>query len=155
MYRARSNMQTLTLDQLRSTHATGAVLGITLRAVGPSFEIEVETRGGPAVLVTTRAKEARHFADPRKALLLLRELGINEARIDSHHWRPEELQRTARADVSQKMKATHEAAAYDQWFRAKVQASLDDPRPAVSDEEAKEHFAAKRAALKASLGHKR
>ena len=29
-----------------------------------------------------------------------------------------------------------EAAAYDAWFRAKVEASLADPRPTVSHEEA-------------------
>lgn len=149
-------MQTLTLDQLRATKAAGAVLGVTLRADGPTFEVEVETRGGPALLVTTRLKETRHFADPRKALLLLRELGIREARIDSQRWRPEELKavQVQRADVSAKMRATHEAAAYDQWFRAKVQASLDDPRPAIPDSEVKAHFAAKRAALRASLGRK-
>jgi len=27
---------------------------------------------------------------------------------------------------------TEEATAYDRWFRAKAQASLDDPRPAVA-----------------------
>lgn len=30
---------------------------------------------------------------------------------------------------------SHEAAAYDRWFRDGVQASLDDPRPPVPHEE--------------------
>ncbi|MFT3756781.1 MAG: antitoxin [Pseudoxanthomonas sp.] len=29
-----------------------------------------------------------------------------------------------------------EAQAYDQWFRAKVQAALDDPRPSIPHDEA-------------------
>ena len=39
---------------------------------------------------------------------------------------------------------TVDPAAHDQWFRAKVQEALDDPRPAVSHEDAKTHFAARR-----------
>lgn len=29
-----------------------------------------------------------------------------------------------------------QAASYDRWFRAKVQASLDDPRPSIPHDEA-------------------
>ncbi|NWB51227.1 type II toxin-antitoxin system RelB family antitoxin [Pseudomonas gingeri] len=29
-----------------------------------------------------------------------------------------------------------QAASYDRWFRAKVQASLDDPRPSIHHDEA-------------------
>ena len=36
-----------------------------------------------------------------------------------------------RADASERMKRAHEAAAYDKWFRAQVQESLDDPRPSI------------------------
>lgn len=38
--------------------------------------------------------------------------------------------------------------AYDQWFRAKVQEALDDPRPAIPSEVVEEYFAKKRAGLK-------
>ena len=35
--------------------------------------------------------------------------------------------------IARELGVTEEqAASYDRWFRAKVQASLDDPRPAVS-----------------------
>lgn len=36
-----------------------------------------------------------------------------------------------------------EAEAYDRWFRAKVQASLDDPRPPVPHDEAMARIRAK------------
>jgi DNA-damage-inducible protein J len=36
---------------------------------------------------------------------------------------------------------------YDAWFRAKVQEALDDPRPYVSNEEAKRRVAVRRAEL--------
>lgn len=38
------------------------------------------------------------------------------------------------------------AAAHDDWFRVKVQAALDDPRPSVPHEEVKTRFAHRRAA---------
>jgi len=37
------------------------------------------------------------------------------------------------------------AAEHDAWFRAKVQEALDDPRPAIPHERAREHFAKRRA----------
>lgn len=37
-------------------------------------------------------------------------------------------------------------AAYDEWFRAKVQEALDDPRPGISHEKVKARFAGRRAA---------
>lgn len=40
---------------------------------------------------------------------------------------------------------TTDPDAYDTWFRAKVQEALDDPRPALSNEEVKAHFARRRA----------
>jgi hypothetical protein len=33
--------------------------------------------------------------------------------------------------IVSEFKTEEEAASYDRWFRAKVQASLDDPRPTI------------------------
>ena len=38
------------------------------------------------------------------------------------------------------------AAAHDAWFRAKVREALDDPRPAIANDQVKTHFAGRRAA---------
>ncbi|WP_407830903.1 antitoxin PaaA2 family protein [Verminephrobacter eiseniae] len=46
------------------------------------------------------------------------------------------------------MKRAHEAAAYDAWFREQVQASIDDPRPSMSDEEVRAMSAKRKAALR-------
>jgi len=35
---------------------------------------------------------------------------------------------------------------HDAWFRAKVQEALDDPRPAIPQEQVETHFAKRRAA---------
>lgn len=122
-------MQLLTLEQLRATQQAGAVLSVTLHGDGPAFEIQIETRGGPAKLVKARkarsAPEVRRFADPRKALLLLRELGISEAHIDSQRWRPEDLssERVSRPDRAAHLKAAHEALSHTEWLHQKVDAA--------------------------------
>jgi DNA-damage-inducible protein J len=36
-------------------------------------------------------------------------------------------------------------AAHDAWFRTKVQAALDDPRPGIPHDEVEAHFAGRRA----------
>lgn len=43
------------------------------------------------------------------------------------------------------------AAAYDLWFCRQVQTALDDPRPALSNEEVKQRFSARRGRIKAAL----
>ncbi len=40
------------------------------------------------------------------------------------------------------------AAEHDAWFRARVQEALDDPRPPMSHEKVKAHFAERRAAAR-------
>ncbi|QGZ54059.1 type II toxin-antitoxin system RelB/DinJ family antitoxin [Paraburkholderia acidiphila] len=42
--------------------------------------------------------------------------------------------------------------AHDAWFRAKVREALEDPRPAVADEEVEAHFAKRRAAVHGEPG---
>lgn len=41
---------------------------------------------------------------------------------------------------------TTDPAAHDAWFRAKVREALDDPRPAIPDDQVEAHFAKRRAA---------
>lgn len=124
-------MENFTLEQMRAAHAAGAVLSVTLRAEGAGFEIEVETHRGPARLVKARNKrETRRFVDPRKALLLLRELGILEAHIDARHWRPEEqaLERQPRPDRAEALKAAHAALSHTDWLRHQATAE-GNPKP--------------------------
>jgi len=119
-------MQTLTLEQLRATARAGGVASVTLKAEGGAFLVTVATRsGGDGLLITTRAKEPRRFADPRKAMLLLREMGIATARFDTSHWHPDKTSTGApRPDRAVAMKRAHEAAAHDRWFRAQVEEGL-------------------------------
>jgi hypothetical protein len=130
-------MQHYTLDQFRALSESGGVVGVTLRGNGGSFYIEVETRRGDAVLVPQRGKSPRRFPDPRRALTLLRDLGISEARIDARDWRPEqlELEKASRPDSSVQLKAAHEALSHTDWLREKLAKSAADIRPRVPHEQ--------------------
>jgi len=55
------------------------------------------------------------------------------------------LTRTAN-EGSLPFELTHDTAAYDAWFRAKVMEALDDHRPAIPNDDVKARFAARRAA---------
>lgn len=105
-------MQQLTLEQFRATVEAGGVLAVTLKAQGAAFALQAETRRGDAVLVDSRRKQPRMFVDPRKAMLLLRDLGIRNAKLDADAWQPEQasLLKASRPDSSAQMKAAHEAA---------------------------------------------
>lgn len=58
------------------------------------------------------------------------------------------LTRTAR-EGALPIELTVDEAAYDAWFRKKVQEALEDQRPALADETVKAHFAKRRAAARA------
>lgn len=38
--------------------------------------------------------------------------------------------------IASEIETEEQAASYDRWFRAQVQAAIDDPRPEISHEEA-------------------
>lgn len=80
----------------------------------------------------------------------LKDLGITEVRVNTAEFEPGPSagKKDKRSSIaSDRMKRAHQAAAYDSWFREQVQASMDDPRPSIDDEQARKQFAAKRAAL--------
>ncbi|MDP1593533.1 MAG: hypothetical protein Q8L80_04725 [Gallionella sp.] len=78
----------------------------------------------------------------------LKGIGVVKYQVDASGFDPAALKLTrSNEGAGTRMKAAHEAAAYDKWFRAQVQEALDDTRPAISDADVKKHFAAKRKEL--------
>lgn len=144
------------LEQLKAATQAGGVVGITLRGDGAAFVVHVQTQRGQAVMVTSR-QQPRRFADPRKALQVLRGIGLTDCRIDTAQWRPEDsaLEKTARPDRSLALKAAHEAAQhdadYDRWFHAKVQASLDGIKDGTNRVYSEAEWKIKRSKLVAKL----
>lgn len=120
-------MQHYTLDQFRALTESGGIIAVTLRGDGGSFHIEAETLRGDAVLVPQRSNHPRRFADPRRALALLQQIGISEARIDAHNWHPEqaEQEKSVRPDRSEQMRAAHEAAELKRVLEERIRLAAD------------------------------
>ena len=89
----------------------------------------------------------------------LKELGIVEYRVNTAEFEPGATMVKPKdkraASASARMKRTHDAAAYDAWFREQVQESVDDPRPSIPHEEVERQFATRRAALAKRAGTKK
>lgn len=99
-------------------------------------------------LAAQRSRQVRLFRRFETLVGYLRGVGIAHFDVDAAGFEPAPVETLRRPDRAEALKHAHEVAAYDKWFREQVQASLDDPRPNVSDEEARAHFAARRAALR-------
>jgi hypothetical protein len=84
------------------------------------------------------ARDARH---------LLSRIGIDHFDVDASGFDVDAKATRTRRDSGERLRETHEAAAFDKWSREQVQESLDDPRPNVSDAEVKADIAARRAKL--------
>jgi hypothetical protein len=77
------------LSQFRTLVAGGGVLSVTLEGVGKEFELAIETKNGQALLVMSNDRDkARTFSDPRRALVLLKDVGIQAAMIKTTQWKP-------------------------------------------------------------------
>lgn len=127
-------MHKLTLEQFRTTFETGGILSVALVAQGGVFHVEAETRKGSAVLTKARTTDLRQFRDATKALGLLRELGIREARVDTRQWQPEQadIGRATRPDRTDQLKAAHGAAELKRLLEDRIRLA-DDPNTVWHD----------------------
>lgn len=123
--------------------------------------------GGWSVMLKLRKTEkplgAQRTDKPRmwRSLDTCMDYLINELHIvridglDGSNFSANDVNRTTRADSSERLKHAHEAAAYDKWFRAQVEAAIkeaDDPNTEwVSHEVVKKDMAKQRKALKARI----
>src|SRR3954452_4197330 len=130
-------VQSMTIEQLRAASNAGGVSGVTLKGQGGAFLVQIATRSGSgAVLSKARSTEPRRFGNPLAALKVLRDIGITVGKFDASEYDPADKEPDAgnrgRADA---MRGAHEAAAYNQWLAAEIQASIDDPRPSIPHDE--------------------
>ncbi len=99
-------------------------------------------------LAAQRTRQVRLFRKFETLVSYLKGIGIARFDVDAANYDPDTLQATRRPDRAEALKRAHEAAAYDAWFREQVQASIDDPRPSVPDEEVRSRFAARKAEMR-------
>jgi len=120
-------MNGMTLEQLRESVRAGGVNDVTLKGRGGSFTVEIEASRGPAQLVTARGTAPRRFRNPSAAMMVLRDAGIDEARLDTRDWAP--VRRRPLSDDDRPEPRTH-----TEWLAAELEKAMNDPRPSIPHE---------------------
>lgn len=141
-----------TLQQLRAATQAGGVAGVSLKAHGNGFFIQIQLRTGQqAVLVTARSRSPRMFKNPVQSFGVLRRVGIVTGSFDVTHYSPEQQQTdpekntkkavkkvTSNKPAKAKKVATLAPVASAPEPQATLeQASLDDPAIQIDEKETK------------------
>jgi len=149
--------KTIDHGTLRRLIESGANVGAEVVGSGRSWGIVINYGRSSQTLAATRGRP-KTFRQFETLTGYLKELGIVEYRVNAAEFEPGGTQKEApdrrSVTASERMKRAHEAAAYDAWFREQVQASIDDPRPSLSNDQARTHMAARRQALLKKAGTK-
>lgn len=126
----------------------GAVRGAHIVGQNGGWAVLVKYGMSEHPLAAQRSRQVRLFRKFETLVSYLKGLGIAQFDVDAANYDPGAATTTRRPDRAEALKRTHEAAAYDAWFRGQVQASIDDPRPSVPDDAARAQFDAHKAALR-------
>lgn len=117
-----------TLQQLRAATQAGGVAGVSLKAQGSGFFIQIQLRTGQnAVLVTARSRSPRMFKNPAQAFGVLKRVGIVTGSFDVTHYSPEQQQ----TDNDTKKKEKNTVSAKAPRAPKKPVPSAPEPAPAV------------------------
>lgn len=111
-------------ESFRDLIASGAITSATIlgRTGGYAVLAKVGAQQRP---LGTRQGAVRVFSTADTALKFLHRLGMYHAQVDTSQYRGGSL-RPARPDTSRQHAEAQAALAHDHWFRAQVQAALDD-----------------------------
>lgn len=143
-------MATETIDHITLSRLVeaGAVRGAHIVGQSGGWAILVKYGLVERPLAAQRSRQVRLFRKFETLVAYLRQIGIARFDVDAANYDPATIATSRRPDRAEALKRAHEAAAYDTWFREQVQASIDDPRPSVPDDEARAKFSARKAALR-------
>lgn len=142
-------MATETIDQKTLTQLVEAGAVRDAHVVGHGNGWTVAARyGATERFLSAKRGDVRVFRRFETLVGFLRDIGISRFDVDASDFDPDAAGRATRPDRAAALKAAHEAAAYDRWFREQVQQALDDPRPSIPDAEVKAEFASRREVLR-------
>jgi hypothetical protein len=126
----------------------GAVRGAQVVAQPQGWSLLIQCGQHERPLAAQRSRKVRTWRKLETLVGYLHGLGVTRFDVDASGFDRTHPTNTPRPDRSDALKKAHEAAAYDKWFRAKVQEALDETGPGIPHEVVKAKFAAKRAALR-------
>lgn len=140
--------ETIDHSTLSELAAAGAIKGTQIIGQGGGWTVTVRYGNAIRQLSAQRSRQVRLFRKFETLVAYLRELGIAQFDVDSTRF--DATPTVRRPDRTIAMRKANEAVSHDKWFRSQVQASLDDTRPSVPDDEARKQFATRKAALRAT-----
>lgn len=146
-------MTTETIDHATFTKLAEAGVVLSAHIVGQpgGWGILVKYGVTERVLAAQRSGNVRIFRKFETLVGYLRGVGIVRFDVDAVNFAVDSVTIRTRPDTTATLKNAHAAAAYDKWLKAEVQEAIDDTSPSISHEEVKQHFAAKREALRKSI----
>lgn len=130
-------MATDTIDHGTLSRLVEAGVVRTAHVVGQpgGWAIMVECGVHERPLATKNTRTVRVWRHFETLASYLKDMGLTQFDVDAANYDQAAPTTAKRPDRAVALKRAHEAAAYDQWFRAEVQKELDDPSPELTDEE--------------------
>lgn len=125
-----------TIDHVTLSHLVeaNAVNGACVIGQGGGWGVVIKYGMTERALASKRG-QVRNFSKFETLVGYLKKIGVAKYQVDATGYDPVARKNTRRSEVAHdRMKAAHEAAAYDKWFRAQVQEAIDDPRPSIPHE---------------------
>lgn len=114
----------------------GAVRGAHVVGQPGGWAVMVKYGMQERPLATQRSRQVRVFRRLETLVSYLKDMGLSRFDVDAANYDQDSATVAKRPNGAEALKKAHEAAAYDKWFREQVQASIDDPRPSLTNEEA-------------------
>ena len=129
--------QTIDTAMARRMVEAGAIRGASIIGMPGGWSVMLKLGTSEKPLGSQRGDKPRMWRSLDTCMAyMLKDLRIARVDLlDASNYSEQVMSRATRADASLRMKRTHEAADYDRWFRAQVQASIDDPRPSIPHEQ--------------------
>lgn len=146
------NTETIDHTTLSRLAEAGAVRSAHIIGQAGGWGVLVKYGMTERALAASRSHQVRIFRKFETLVTYLKGVGIARFEVDAANYDAASMKLSrARPDSSAAMTRAHEAAAYDKWFRAEIEAAIveaDDPKTVwVSNEEVSSNWAKKRAEL--------
>ena len=139
------------LETARQLVVAGAIQGAEVIGLPGGWAVHLRTRNKTQVLATRQA-EPRLFSRFETALTTIRDLGLyGRIVVDAEKWTAEGPYTRRRPDRSAAMMLKEADARYTAMLRDTVLEARNDPRPALSSDEAAERMDSYKATLRKKL----
>ncbi|WNL48584.1 hypothetical protein RKE25_23160 (plasmid) [Dyella sp. BiH032] len=126
----------------------GAVEDAQVYGARGGWHVVVKAGGQVRALAASRSGHLRLFTKIDTLISYLAGIGISHFQVDATRFADATIRTRTRADRSEAMRATHEAAAYVRHLQEAVQAARDETTPRMPNELVEAEFAERRAAAR-------